>query len=260
MKQVLRSRAFNCLTVFAVLVLLVLLMRGTAYAEEQEPVKYMDWENGQLVEKTCTDYTFLDVRTIWEEGGMLDGRWYVVDRDVTFDRDEAFSGRINVINSAHLILMDGATLNAKQGIKVCVDRSGDDDVVNTLTIYGQSEGTGKLNAIATDSHAAIGGNGVRDDGTDFCDAGNVIINGGVIYAEGNVSAPGIGGGERGKGGNVIINHGKVTAEGCTYSSGTIPAIGGGYKAADDGTITVNEDLAVVAGESKNDLTDVTGSY
>ena len=261
MKQVLRTRVFNCLTAFTVLVLLVLLMRATAYAEEQEPVTYMDWENGQLVEKTCTDYKFVDVRTIMQDGGMLDGGWYVVEGDVTFDRGEAFDGRINVINSAHLILMDGATLNAKQGIKVCVDRSGENEVVNTLTIYGQSEGTGKLNAIATDSHAAIGGNGVRDVGnTNFCDAGNVIINGGDIYAEGNLSAPGIGGGEQGKGGSVIINHGKLTAEGYAYSSGVIPAIGAGYGATDNGTVSVNEDLAVVAGDSKNDLTDVTGSY
>ena len=70
MKQVLRTRVFNCLTAFTVLVLLVLLMRATAYAEEQEPVTYMDWENGQLVEKTCTDYKFVDVRTIMQDGGM----------------------------------------------------------------------------------------------------------------------------------------------------------------------------------------------
>ena len=264
MKHTLRAKALTWLLSFAMLALPVFASGSTVYADdssESEPVTYMDWDEatGKLVEKTCTDYTVVDGLTIWQEGGMLDGRWYVVKGDVTFDASGPYDGRINIINSAKLILTDGCTLRANKGIKVCIDRSGD-EVVNTLTIYGQKEGTGRLNAIATDSHAAIGGNGVRDDGTDFCDAGNVIINGGIIYAEGNVSAPGIGGGEHGKGGNVVINHGSLTAEGRAYSSGMIPAIGGGYKAEDEGTVSINKDLIAVAGNSKNDLTDVTDSF
>ena len=264
MKHTLRAKALTWLLSFAMLALPVFASGSTVYADdssELEPVTYMDWDEatGKLVEKTCTDYTVVDGLTIWQEGGMLDGRWYVVKGDVTFDASGPYDGRINIINSAKLILTDGCTLRANKGIKVCIDRSGD-EVVNTLTIYGQKEGTGRLNAIATDSHAAIGGNGVRDDGTDFCDAGNVIINGGIIYAEGNVSAPGIGGGEHGKGGNVVINHGSLTAEGRAYSSGMIPAIGGGYKAEDEGTVSINKDLIAVAGNSKNDLTDVTDSF
>ena len=178
-------------------------------------------------------------------------KWYVVSGDVTV------SNRINVSGTAHLILLDGATLTASAGIHV---GSG-----KTLNIYAQSDGTGSLIANAsTNQQAGIGGNSSESCGTItihggeitatcsggsgsgigaggnptgnnnmFTNNGRVNIYGGTITATGGDWAAGIGGGKYGTSGTINITGGTITATGGANSAG----IGGGHDASAN-TITI----------------------
>ena len=143
--------------------------------------------------------------------------WYVVTENVTFEK------RIEITGTVNLVLCDGATLTAKQGISVNVS-------AGALNIYAQNGGTGALYAGTTDGtsttmkdrpqNAAIGGDAYSSNG-------DIKIHGGNIYAISNIGAAGIGGGQSSAGGNVTIYGGNVTAGNPGgYGSG----IGGGYHA------------------------------
>ncbi|MCD8397987.1 MAG: InlB B-repeat-containing protein, partial [Lachnospiraceae bacterium] len=213
----------------------------TLYAlYELTPVDYID-ESGEI--QTCEEFTVITADMTELTAELTDG-WYAVISDVTI------SDRITVSGEVHLILMDGHTLTASDGISV---NDG-----STLNIYGQSESTGKLAASSsTSGNAGIGG----DSG---CSAGTIIINGGVITANGGYNGAGIGGGNGGNGGSITINNGTVTSTGnyngagiggghegssgeITINGGTVTAIsthtgagiGGGYKGAGE-TITIND--------------------
>ena len=189
----------------------------------KDPVSYMAWDETEkkLVEKTgddaCTDYTVVtDSTKDWTTG------WYVVDSDVI-----TISDRIEVTGTVNLILKDGAKLTAQKGINV--------ETVNTLNIYAQSAGTGKLEATGVDArNSGIGGNGndhTKDSG------GTITINGGIINATGGKWAAGIGCGGFNKsllGGTITINGGTVNATGGDNGAG----IGGG-DAAQGAVVTIN---------------------
>lgn len=88
----------------------------------------------------------------------------------------SIAGLIEVIGTAHLILADGATLNARRGIKVSTG--------NKLYICAQSQGTGKLIAGAAYG-ASIGGTQYgTSTGTDTNQpgAGDIYICGGNVTA------------------------------------------------------------------------------
>ena len=154
--------------------------------------------------------------------------WYAVNADVTIN------GRITVSGSGvHLILCDGATLNATNGVRL----TG----LNSLTIYGQREGTGAIFALYPSRYnAGIGGDNGEKGGTltvnggwmkvwggeygaaigggCAADGGKLVVNGGEIIAEGYNGSAGIGGGDDGSGGEVEINGGHVTAIGSSRST------------------------------------------
>ena len=152
--------------------------------------------------------------------------WYAVMSDITFDDRMSCSGDV------HLILCDGCTLTANLGIAV---NSND-----SLTIYGQSKGTGRLHATNAavfkgnyfDKTAAIG-----SDGGQNC--GLVTINGGSIYANaGDAYGAAIGCGGPDQYGvfcKVVINGGNVEAIsklwgcciGCGDGGGSEVTINGG---------------------------------
>ena len=140
--------------------------------------------------------------------------WYAVMSDLTFNDRMSCSGDV------HLILCDGCTLSAKMGITVNKN--------NSLTIYGQSKGTGHLNATQTgllNYPAVIGSNGDRDSGL-------ITINGGSINAKNEgLGGAAIGGGSWGFG-TVVINGGNIKAT--TDRGGS--SIGGGAGAGGDVTI------------------------
>ncbi|MED9970281.1 MAG: hypothetical protein UFA98_09775, partial [Ruminococcus sp.] len=149
--------------------------------------------------------------------------WYVVTENVTFEK------RIEITGTVNLVLCDGATLTAKQGISVNNGHYNPSGAC-ALNIYAQNGGTGALyagtaNGTSTTMNespqrAAIGGD---DNNTN----GDITIHGGNIYAISNIGTAGIGGGQSSEGGNVTIYGGNVTAGNQnSYGSG----IGGGYHA------------------------------
>ena len=167
--------------------------------------------------------------------------WYVLSNSVEL------SGRITVSGTVHLILKDGCTLTVPMGIHL---REG-----NSLTIYGQKNGTGKLTAGPCDQYlAGIGGNNHQG-------AGTLIVNGGNVEATAGYSAAGIGGGAQGywaghygHGGTVVINGGTVYAKGNQYGAG----IGGGgchsYNVTaipgEGGSVTINGgNVTAIGGDS-----------
>ncbi|MBQ3666103.1 MAG: fibronectin type III domain-containing protein [Lachnospiraceae bacterium] len=144
---------------------------------------------------------------------LKDGYPYKVDGDVTI------SSRINISGDVKLILHEGCTLTASNGIEVGAG--------NKLTI----EGSGTLTATGSYNNAGIGA----------YNTGTIIINGGTINATGGTSGAGIGGSIHDcNGGTIIINGGIVNAKGGSGASG----IGGGYdnwagNYGQCGTITIN---------------------
>ncbi len=195
-------------------------------------VQYLD-ADGKTQTASSGSYTKFTGQTELSDG------WYVVDSDVTVD------SRITITGTVHLILTDGHTLTANKGI--CLSEN------NELDIYGQSEGTGALEATGGEYESGIGGN---NQGS----AGKIVINGGKVTAKGMKSAAGIGGGcqgnsigNYGNGGIVIINGGQVTAKAQDYGAG----IGGGGNfgnhpeaiPGDGGTVIINGGQVTAIGGS-----------
>ena len=151
----------------AVVMVVGLLPGFSLTANAASGISYLD-ANGNAQTHDATEVTAND--STWSSG------WYVVNEDITI------SGRVTVSGAVYLILADGKTLNAEQGITVS---SG-----NSLTIYAQSkgDGMGALTATSRTGAAAIGGN--NEDGKYA--GGTIIINGGAITAT-NTSGAGIGG-------------------------------------------------------------------
>lgn len=154
--------------------LVVGMMPGAIWASDAVTYLYM----GEL--KTCESDTLVTAEdTVW---GADDGaeHWLVAEGDVTID------GRVAVAGDVSLILADGAMLVVDGGIDVPAGAG--------FTIYAQSDGDnqGILEAYGEEysgeGSAGIGGN---EEDVNF---GDIVICGGLIYAEGGSRAAGIGGG------------------------------------------------------------------
>ena len=211
------------------LILAVLMTVGllTIGAAADDNVEYIDASG---TKQSCEQATKVEASdTAWNDG------WYVVSSSVTI------ADRITVTGEVNLILADGCTLNATKGISVT---SG-----NSLTIYGQSEGSGELIAKAKqlNGYAGIGGS----DGN--AAHGNITINGGIIKAESVGDAAGIGSGS-GAGssdkpnGTITINGGTVTA---TAGGSNGSGIGGGFfNNITGGGIVINGGTVTATGAAK----------
>ncbi len=106
-------------------------------------VEYWD-ENGSSY--TQDGVTVVDsTTTTWTAG------WYVVNSGDP-NNPIKIDSRVTVTGSVYLILADDCALTVKGGIQV-------QDDGNSLTIYGQERGTGKLTATGDNGQAGIGGNG-----------------------------------------------------------------------------------------------------
>lgn len=235
-----RTKALSWLLGLALILSFVPTLGTTAQAEESVTYREASVNEQKQVTytiKTRSDYTAVAPgTTTWNEG------WYVVNSDVTISDPITFSGAV------HLILADDATLTVKNCIK-CENYNGTD----SLTIYGQTAGTGKL-TITGDDDPGIGG------------WGTVAIHGGTVTAM-SKSREGISVGN----GTVAIYGGTVTAVGKEASAGiaaifegkvaiyggTVNATGGKYAAGIDaktieisgGTVTATGDFyaAISAG-------------
>ncbi len=192
-------------------------VRIKAVFKENESVSYLD-ESRKAHSVTVYDKLTPYMTT-------LPAGWYVVDGKVSID------SRIETNGDIHLILKDGSTLEAKNGIHVGSSSS--------LTVYGQGTGD-NAGAVYTASqndyyNSPIGGNADES-------SGEIIINGGNIISKGTYGA-GIGGGggkskNKGGTGTVIINGGRVEAE-SNYGAG----IGGGYNMG-KGVVTINRGTVI----------------
>ena len=146
--------------------------------------------------------------TVW---GANDGaeHWLVAEGDVTID------GRVAVAGDVSLILADGAMLVVDGGIDVPAGAG--------FTIYAQSDGDnqGILEAygeeFSGEGSAGIGGN---EEDVNF---GDIVICGGLIYAEGGSRAAGIGGG------GLYLNDDVVDGA-VSIVDGDVYALGGQYAA------------------------------
>lgn len=189
---------------------------STGFAESADTSYYCD-ENGVRCDIPQEMVVVENGSTAWNGG---DGDvWYVVTKNVEIGERVEVSGAVN------LVLCDGVTLTAEKGIHVTGG--------NSLTIYGQEAGDGRIYATAIEEQAAIGGN-IDEPG------GILTINGGTIDVKGGVDAAGIGGGfgSNGTVGNITINNGEVYAKGGLQAAG----IGGGANAdgiGKDGWIIIN---------------------
>lgn len=216
---------FKVATLFALLALL------TPAALQAQDVTYVD-ANGEDATLADGSYTLLTNQTELTDG------WWVVDGEVNY------GNRITINGAVHLVLLDGATLNAGNGIYV--------DSNKELHIYAQSGDNATLNATATrDNEAGIGGN-IHGS------AGLIEVNGGHVIAKGGKYAAGIGGGgngywsgKYGNAGTFIINGGHVEATGGDNGGAGIG--GGGYTSAnsitggDGGIVTINGGIVEARG-------------
>lgn len=211
-------------------IVLALSMLPVATSAAEGDVEYLycdengqNWQTGTKADGEYTLVTSSD--TSWSNG------WYVVEGSI------ANSNRITVNGDVHLILADGCEFNATSGILV---NSG-----NSLTIYGQSLGTGKLIATAWTDGGDAGIGGVHHS-----TAGSITINGGNIEATGYNGGAGIGGGHAGAPQSVTINGGNVIANGgACGSNGGGAGIGCGY-AVSGGTVKINGGTVVANGNGK----------
>ena len=173
--------------------------------------EYLDYDSKtkKFVKKTCSN-----PEPITGDDRFLTSGWYVLSRDVTSRYRVEISGKVNII------LCDYYSWEATGGLNV---QSG-----SQLTIFGQTDGTGELEADGDKNAAAIGGGENQI-------VGDIIINGGKVYAHsyGGSYAAGLGGGSSGKGGKMTINGGFVEA----YSSDGAGIGGGLYGTC--GTIIIN---------------------
>ena len=192
-----------------------------SFAADTETVGYIayvsDGNGGYKAQTKTAECTVIDSANIISS---LTSGWYALGEDVVIN------DRIKISGNVQLILTDGCTLNAQKGINLPEN--------STLSIYGQSGGTGKLNA-NSDGYTSIGG----EDG-ESC--GTLNVYGGTANANSAKNDAAIGGGDSatgtgGNGGTVNVYGGKLNA---LSDSGT--AIGGGAStggtAGNGGTVNV----------------------
>ena len=231
---------------------------GTAYTDcqsintKEDLTLYAQWEldvNDAII-LTSDSYT-------WTDGNI-----YTLNSDVTFEY------RAGVIGDVTLIIPDGYTLTASEGINVSEG--------NSLTINGEGSGT----LIIPDNG---GGSGIGGDYNQSCgnitinsgtlnisgkftggagigggpggNGGNITINGGTINVIAYGGGAGIGGGWNGNGGNVTVNGGTINVSGSSGAAG----IGRGSGGTDDGTITLGEGVKLKVSEDNSTWSDYDGT-
>ena len=206
MKKTMKKLMFAAL---AAVTLFVLPTRGAT------SVPYVDEHGADMGSQSCT--------VIASGTTTLPTGWYAVTSNTSN------SNRVEVTGNVNLILCDGATLTSYLGIEVPTGKS--------ITIWGQSGGTGRLNVIWPNKWSAGIGGSLR------AGFGSITIRGGNISAVGHQGAAGIGGGYDGPSGVIDIRGGTITTTG--GDSGCV-GIGGGYYQG-CGTITISGGTITAAG-------------
>lgn len=261
MKQ---KRFLGILLTLTMLVSLLPTFSITASAAT-ETVSYIErsWDGSKVVSTTKTaTATVLESN---DSNVRLDSGWFVVKGDVTI------SGRLDVFRNqiVNLILCDGATLTVRGGIDVSEQREEDltDNTkhwayTDTLNIYAQTEGSGKIVAHSLDpTFAPIG---ARYRGDNFGPHGGILnIHGGNIIATldfliSNSTAV-IGGGSHGDGIDLTIYGGNISAvnvnaDGFFGSSAHGGAAIGGGVSGNGGNVTIyGGNIKTVGGYASEDI-------
>lgn len=199
--------------------LVALVCTSAAWADYVFPFSYID-ENGET--QTVTEYTILTGNETEISSG-----WYVVYSNISYSETLKGSGDI------HIVLVDGS--------EMCIGSSkepvhGLGIVGGNWTIYGQKSQRGKIiaytdnfaSAVAVSSMTINGGqfflNAVGTNGDGLYVSHDLIINRGYVITNSN-AAEGIK-----AGGDVVINGGDIYATGGDYglsAEGNI-VINGGY--------------------------------
>ena len=194
------------------LTLLVPALQQTACADNVTYL-YRSWNSDTKELKTTTEsHEVTKLSTVAMSGewmGLGDG-WFFLDKNITIQT-------LNILGSdVHLILGDGYKLECQGGVKL--------EQGHKLTIYGQSDGTGKgelwAHHTSSKGYKNMAGIGSGKD----AGLGELVIQGGKISAEGGSYGAGIGYGAISKtrssrDGKVIIYGGEVTANGSDSSAG-----------------------------------------
>ena len=149
------------------------------YARWGSGVEYID-ADGSVQHHECDELN-------GNETDLAEG-WYVVRNTNPDGVDLTYENQLTCDGDLNLILCDGATMSLEDGLRAN----------GTLTIYGQSEGTGTLTA-SSSSYYTLNTSGI-------------IINGGIINATYTGSSESNGAISAG-GSDFIINRGSVTADG-----------------------------------------------
>lgn len=246
------------LSLALICVLAVGLIPATVFADEDDGgMQTLSYESIKYIDKDKVEQTALDAELITDTttdlvGDGPSGGWYYVTGEVeTTD--------LTVTGAVHLILSDGCTLtangstanNGTPGISVTDS--------NSLTIYGQSGGNGKL--VARGKGDEVGSAGIGGS-SDNINCGSVTINGGNVMVNGGTGGgAGLGGGSSaggvgGSGGTITINSGAVHANGGHSAGGGGAGIGGGMgiDGGDGGTISINGGTVnATGGNSSNNM-------
>ena len=195
---------------------------GLEILEGEDDIRYIEhgWDGQKLTtaEKACYDYTVLTGADETHTLTLYDG-WYVASGTLLYE------DRLTVSGDVHLILADGCSVVAQQGITVQGSAS--------LTIYAQSEGEdmGVLEASAARASENRGDAGIG--GLDSYASGIIVIHGGKVTGRADsIGGAGIGGGWNG-GGTVAIYGGEVTGD---NGDGMGAGIGGGFQGS--GTVMI----------------------
>lgn len=109
--------------ILSIIITILMIVTSVPVSFTAGDVNYIDcsWDGTKVVHtpKSVSSYTVVESgATAWNAG------WYVVNGEVTI------SSHIMVSGDVHLILADGAYMNARRGITV--------NEGNSLTIYSQS--------------------------------------------------------------------------------------------------------------------------
>ena len=230
-------------------------------------LKYLEWDGTAFVEKDIPE----DAIEITSATSSLNSdKLFVVKNDVTI------TGGLNVDQDASIILCDGATLTINGAFKSALSS----EFLYSLTIYGQTGGTGKLVANhSEDGYNAINllnftlhGGEVVAKATELSACGiytsnDIHIYGGKVTAEGTQKGIMI----KPSGGKFYMDGGEVVATGTSYtdseftrggwginakiimSGGTLTATGGNSGSKTDGTVGaeggvgINGDITISGG-------------
>ena len=196
----------------AAMVLTVLPTFTLSVAAEEE--RYLDYVDGAFTAKPLPS----PLNTIDENTDEFVAGWNIVRGDVVFNN------RIGLPGDANLILADGATLTAKQGIMVASD--GD------FAVYAQStdEATmGKLVVPEADNYNTGIGSNIRGS------CGNITIYGGILTVHGGYASAGIGSSaSKSSCGDITIYGGVINTQGGDDAAG----IGNGFNESVCGDITI----------------------